>query len=168
LLPCQSLRRDEHMGTGMGMMLTSWPPFTKHRQQQQTSVLYTSALIPRIFTRTAYSIPSELPYPVQRLHKRTQIAGWAKTAKPLVPSFRSLGAKLRPNRCPPYPLLKTEDNASCEPPLRRGAIAQHTHIALDPARIPTTTPFPTAQSQHHHHSHELEGIPKGRHKGAIP
>jgi hypothetical protein len=66
----------------------------------------------------------------------------AKTAKPLVPSFRSLGAKLRPNRCPPYPLLKTEDNASCEPPLCRGAIAQHTHIVPDPART-TTTPSPT-------------------------
>jgi hypothetical protein len=71
LLPCQSLRRDEHMGTGMGMMLILWPTFTNNNV-----CLYTSALVPRIFT-SSY-IFSEAPYPVHRLHNHTQITGWPR------------------------------------------------------------------------------------------
>ena len=75
LLPCQSLMRDEHMGTGMGMMLGNSP-----RKAQAITTTTTSVSIPVFLYQcsctthlhihsTARSIFfSEPLYSVHRLH----------------------------------------------------------------------------------------------------
>jgi hypothetical protein len=137
LLPCQSLLRDKHMGTGMGMMLG----YSPRKAQAITTTTSVSTPVPLYHASShpqqhAPSFFSEPLYSVHRLHNRTQIAAWAKTAKPPVPSFRSDGAKSKQVPAIPTclkPLLLCSgakyrrQRELCEPPSVVGLAITHSY-----------------------------------------
>jgi hypothetical protein len=142
LLPCQSLMRDEHMGTGMGMMLGNPPRKAQAITTTTTTSVsipvflyqcfYTSVLVPRIFTSTAQHAPSS-----SRSLCTPCTAFTTEHKSP--PGPRQLSHRCRhsvvtvqsPNRCPPYTHLLEATSAVCsgakyrtqrelcEPPLRQ-------------------------------------------------
>jgi hypothetical protein len=84
LLPCQSLKRDEHMGVSMGMMHS---PNAGNNNNNNICFYASAHTYTNIFTSAAHSTLHLLGASVSRALP-SQIDGWAKTAKPPVPSFR--------------------------------------------------------------------------------